>query len=92
MALINDIRRQRVAYADGKPVDGVVRVRGVDLQIGGRTIVAERRVPLEVVITESGRESRYRVPREPGIPAVAFLAAPVVAFVFARIVRSRRRQ
>ena len=92
MTLLNDLRRQRVAYAQGRTVDGEVRVRGLDLHVAGRSIVVERRVPVAVVVMDGGRESRYRLPREPGIPAVAFVAAPIAAFVVARIFSPKRRK
>ena len=92
MGRISEVRRQRVAYHGGRPVDGEVRVRGFDLQVAGRGIVVERREPVAVVVGAGERESRYGMPRERAVPTAAFLIAPVAAFVFARILSPRRRK
>jgi hypothetical protein len=90
MKLTNETRRQRIATSGGRPVDGLVRVRALDVRVLGRGFVVENREPVAVLVSEDGSEARFGFPRSTPGQLIMMAAAPIAAFAVARLLRPKR--
>ncbi len=91
MRILRETRTITLSRTPGRTVEGLVRVRGFDLQTGAFDAHAERHEPTEVVVREAGQERRYRMP-PPVDPRMVMMAvaAPIVARAITRALKPRR--
>jgi hypothetical protein len=91
MRLLNELQEVRIA-SGRREVDGVVRVRGIDLTAEGRGVVLARHEPVAVIVREAGVIERVSLaPHAINSSApIAIVGAPIVARVIARLMSSRR--
>lgn len=91
MRLLNELHEVRIA-SGRREVDGVVRVRGIDLTAEGRGVVLARHEPVAVIVREAGVIERVSLaPHAINSSAlIAIVGAPIVARVIARLMSSRR--
>ena len=83
--LTDGLRHVPIATGDSRRVEGIVRVRGLDLRVRGRGLVLERWRPVAVVVRTPDALRRLTID-EPRTPATALaLLAPVVAFDATRL-------
>ena len=93
MKLLNENRTVPILAEPGRSVDGVVRVRGVDLAFAGRGPVAATHEPVAIVVRDGGTLRRTALPArsEPGALSLAAALAPLAAVLVTRHVRRTRR-
>jgi hypothetical protein len=91
MRLLNELREVRIA-SGRREVDGVIRVRGIDLTADGRGVMLARHEPVAVIVREAGAIERVSLaPHAMKSSAlIAIVGAPIVARVIARLMSSRR--
>jgi hypothetical protein len=86
-----ELRTVRVADGPGHSVEAVVRVSGIDARIDGRGFVFQTEEPVTLLVRDKDSLRRVQMPeRDEGVPAIAFLAAPIAAMVIARMFKARK--
>ena len=86
----DELRTVKVADGPGRSVEAVVRRRGIDLRADGRGFVFQTEEPVTLLVRDQDTLRRISMPeRNEGVPAVAFLAAPIVAMVVARMFKPK---
>ena len=88
--MLNKTETVPLGRTQGRSIEAVVRISGIDARVGGRGFVYERRDPQAVIVRGEDDLSRIEV-RTAGAP-VARLAAPVAAYFLARVLLRRRRR
>lgn len=87
----DELRTVRVADGTGRSVEAVVRRRGIDARAGGRGFVFQSEEPVTLLVRDQDTLRRISMPeRNEGPSAIAFLAAPIVAFTIARMFRPKK--
>ncbi|MDE3097270.1 MAG: hypothetical protein KGK07_14875 [Chloroflexota bacterium] len=87
--LTDELRHVPIATGDSRRVEGIVRVRGIDVRVQGRGVVLERWRPVAVVVRSPDALRRLAID-EPRAPDAALaLLAPVIAFAAARLLARR---
>jgi hypothetical protein len=81
-----------VARDARRSVDGVVRVRGIDVTVAGRGAIIQMRQPHAVVVRDGDRVTRLTVPAtDRAGMLVAFLLAPVASYLLTKALSAKRR-
>jgi len=90
MKLTDEHRHIPIPVADGRSVEGIVHVRGLDLRVRGRGVVFERHTPVAVVVhtRDALRRCAIEEQREPAW--MIALAAPVVSFAVATMLKRKK--
>ena len=84
MKLTNEHQHVTISVPDGRAVEGIVHVRGVDLTVRGRGMVFESRTPVAAVVRTQDALRRVAIEEQQSGPLwLLALAAPVAAFAVA---------
>jgi hypothetical protein len=87
----NELRTVQVADGPGRTVEAVVRRHGIDARADGRGFVYQSEEPVTLLVRDRDTLRRISMPeRNEGVPAMAFLAAPIAAMVVARMFRPKK--
>jgi hypothetical protein len=86
MKITNEHQHVPISVPDGRTVEGIVHVRGIDLRVHGRGVVFERRTPVAAVMRTHHALRRLAIEDQRHGPTwLMALAAPVAAFAVAAI-------
>lgn len=84
MKLTNEHQHVPITVPDGRTVEGIVHVRGIDLRVRGRGVVFERRTPVAAIVRTQDALRRVAIEEQQGGPSwTLVLAAPIAAFALA---------
>lgn len=89
MRILNETRTAPVAYARGRRIEAIVRVRGVDARVGGRGFSYQRHEPQAIILRGEDDIARVAIPGH--AMNLAGAAAPVAIYLLARALVKRRR-
>jgi hypothetical protein len=89
--ILNKTQTLPLGRSEGRSIEAVVRISGIDARAGGRGFVYERRDPQAVLVRGEDDLSSIDIRPSGGVP-VARIAAPVAAYLLARVIFSRRRK
>ena len=90
MKLTNEHQRVPIAVPDGRAVEGIVHVRGIDLRVRGRGVVFERRTPVAAVVRTRDALRRVAIESPRGRSWLLGLAAPLASFAIATAARGKK--
>jgi hypothetical protein len=91
--LRNELHNTIVSDKEGRPVEGVVRVRGIDARVHGRGFVFEQQQPVAVVVQTPNGVQRLAIPSYDALPGIAAaIAAPALFLATKRMFRKGRRR
>jgi hypothetical protein len=91
--LRNELQNVRVSDRNGRTVEGVVRVRGVDARVGDRGVLVKMQDPVAVVVHTPSGVQRHALPRYDAFPGVAAaIAGPALFLATKRFFRKGRRR
>jgi hypothetical protein len=91
--LRNELQNVRVSDRNGRAVEGVVRVRGVEARLGARGVVVEMQEPVAVVVHTPSGVQRLALPRYDALPrAAAAIAGPALFLAARQFFRKGRRR
>jgi hypothetical protein len=89
--ILNKTQTLPLGRSEGRSIEAVVRISGIDARAGGRGFVYERRDPQAVVVRGEDDLSRIEIRPADGVPLIR-MAAPVAAYLLTRIIFRRRRK
>ncbi|HET6614268.1 MAG TPA: hypothetical protein VFH62_00150 [Dehalococcoidia bacterium] len=91
MKLRNELQTVPVEARSDLGVEGVVRVRGLDVRVRGRGFAYETQTPLGVVVHTRAGVQRLSLPRDNALPGAAIaLAGPLLFLATKRMFRKGR--
>ncbi|MEX2226186.1 MAG: hypothetical protein WEB52_07040 [Dehalococcoidia bacterium] len=93
MKLHNELHNVTVADGPGRSVEGVIRVRGLGMQVRGRGVTFRQQQPVGVVVHTRSGVQRLALPRDDAVPGVAAaLAGPILFLATKRFLKKGRRR
>jgi hypothetical protein len=90
MKLTDEHQHIPIPVADGRTVEGIVHVRGVDLRVRGRGVVFERRTPVAAVVRTRDALRRLAIEERRGPPWTLAVAAPLVSLIIRTLATSKK--
>jgi hypothetical protein len=85
--LTNEHRHVPVSLRDGRQMEGIVQVRGLDLRVRGRGIVIERRRPVAVVVRTRDTLRRLAIDESHSAVPLLVAAMPLASLAMRRLMR-----
>ncbi len=89
MRILNETRTAAVAYARGRRIEAIVRVRGVDARAGDRGSSYQRHEPRAIILRGEDDIARFAIPGHS--MNVVGAVAPVAIYLLSRALVKRRR-
>ncbi|HEY7801363.1 MAG TPA: hypothetical protein VIE40_01695 [Dehalococcoidia bacterium] len=87
MKLTNEHQRVPVPLPDGRQMEGIVQVRGLDLRVRGRGVVVERRQPVAVIVRTPDTLRRLTIDESHSAVPLLIAALPLASLTMRRLMR-----
>ncbi len=87
MKLTSEHQHVAVALPDGRHMEGIVQVRGLDLRVRGRGVVVERRRPVAVIVRTPDTLRRLAIDEPHSAVALLMAALPLASLTMRRLMR-----
>ena len=87
MKLTNEHQHVPVQLPDGRHIEGIVQVRGLDLRVAGRGVVVERRRPVAVIVRTPDTLRRLAVDERHSPVTLLIAVLPLASLAMRRLMR-----